>query len=47
MRKWQGTLIRTMAGLTLAAVLGGCATIGCELDPLKPKKLLSCEMPLA
>jgi hypothetical protein len=24
----------------------GCATVGCELDPLHPKKALRCEMPL-
>ncbi len=37
---------RLAAPLLLAATLSGCATVGCDLDPLKPKKLLTCEMPL-
>lgn len=32
--------------LLLTAALSGCASVGCDLDPLKPKKLLTCEMPL-
>ncbi|MEM8769588.1 MAG: hypothetical protein AAGE43_19290 [Pseudomonadota bacterium] len=32
--------------LLLATTLSGCATVGCDIDPLKPKKLLTCEMPL-
>lgn len=30
----------------LMVICTGCASVGCELNPLQPKKALRCEMPL-
>ncbi|MGE0623926.1 MAG: hypothetical protein AB7O54_15015 [Pseudomonadales bacterium] len=44
----QTAMSRTARSVCLLLLVSsaGCASLGCELQPLKPKAALRCEMPI-